>query len=226
MKKINIALADDQKIFAESLKSYIEIASEQLQVIGIAHNGQELLKIVEESKPDLVLLDVRMPVMDGVQTVKELKSRFPDVKAIMLSTFDDDKYVQKAVEYGAVGYLLKEDIDVEELLHVISAAFKGALIFSPNVLPGLMTTKTKMKTAENNIPINELPFWFSLLSRKEKKILHMILGGYENKEIADSLNFGEQTVKNYISIIYSEIGCHNRPGAVRIASPLKSYLEE
>jgi len=226
MSKLRIVLVDDQKIFAETLRKYIEISSDELEIIGIAYNGKDALEIIEELLPDLVLLDVRMPVMDGVETIEEIQKRFQKVKVVMLSTFDDEDYVKQAMNFGAVGYLLKEDIDAEELLHVISAAFRGAVVFSPNVLPKLMPSKNEktpsdIKDAEVNIPL-----WYYSLSRKEKKILNLIIEGYENREISEFMFLGEQTVKNYVSIVYSKIGTHSRRQTIKIASPFKQYLHE
>ena len=226
MKKLRIVLADDQRIFAETLKKYIEIASHELEVVDIASNGREVLEIIEKVLPDLVLMDVRMPTMDGVEAVSEIQKRFPNIKAIMLSTFDDYEYVQKAISYGAVGYLLKEDIEAEELLDVIKAAFRGAVVFSPNILPKLMTASQDGSETVGRDAFSKLPMWFYTLSKKEKKILYMILEGYENREISETMFLGEQTVKNYISIVYSKIGTHNRAQTIKLASPFKKYLSE
>ena len=121
---------------------------------------------------------------------------------------------------------MKEDIDAEELLHVINAAFRGAVVFSPNVLPKLIPSKDRkthsdIKDAEVNIPL-----WYYSLSKKEKRILNLIIEGYENREISDLLFLGEQTVKNYVSIVYSKIGTHSRQQTIKIASPFKQYLKE
>ena len=133
MNKIRIALADDQKIFIESLKMYLEEISDQLEVIALATNGREIIEIAKQEHPDIILMDIRMPVLDGVKATCEIHNNYPDIKILILTTFDDDEDVHAAMEHGAAGYLLKEDIDSTVLLNAIKAVSSGSILFSPHI---------------------------------------------------------------------------------------------
>ncbi len=225
MNRIKIVLADDQKVFIESLKTYLEESSRELQVIGLAANGQEAIEAVEQEQPDIVLMDVRMPIVDGVEATKVIHKKFPDVKILMLTTFDDEEYLHMALKYGAAGYLLKEDIDATELLDAIKATSSGSVLFSPHIASKLI--KSEVKPDKNNLSsekLSTLPSWFYTLSKKERKIVKLILEGYDNKEISERMFLVEQTVKNYISIIYSKLGTHDRVQTIKKALEIQEFL--
>jgi DNA-binding NarL/FixJ family response regulator len=219
MKKVKVLLADDQTVFIESLKMYIEKVSDQVEVVGLASNGQEALRFLETDKPDLILMDIRMPEIDGVDATREIHCRFPDIKILILTTFDDDEYVQNAIEHGAAGYLLKEDIDVYELIGDIKAVIRGSMLFSPQI-----ATKLVKRRAESSPAEEKLPLWYYTLSKKEKKILGLMFQGCDNREISEKLFLGEQTIKNYISIIYSKLGTRNRIETVKKALEVERFL--
>jgi DNA-binding NarL/FixJ family response regulator len=227
MRKIRILLVDDQKIFIESLKTYLEESSREFQIVGLAADGRQALEIVERELPDIILMDVRMPIIDGVEATKEIHNKHPEVKILMLTTFDDNEYLHTALEYGAAGYLLKEDIDAYELLDAIKAALSGSVLFSPKIATKLLRPELRQGGGEAaSTEQRDLPDWFFTLSKKERKILHLILEGYDNRDISEQMYLVEQTIKNYISIIYSKLGTHDRMQTIRKARDIKDYLVE
>ena len=137
MDKIKILLVDDQILFIESLKAVLETLADDIKIINTAHNGLEAIKLVKKQVPDIILLDVRMPGMDGVETVKVLHKKYPEIKIMMLTTFDDDAYVHKALEYGAAGYMLK-DVPPVDLINSIRALNNGTIQMSPQIMVKLM----------------------------------------------------------------------------------------
>jgi len=208
---IRILIVDDQILFAESLKTVLEAGGENYKVCGLAENGREAVDAVDELKPDLVLMDVRMPVMDGVAATRIIKAKLPSLKILMLTTFEDDEYVREALRYGVSGYLLKS-IPTVELLASLRAALTGALQLDPRVLPALVG-QSEGAAAAADAP----PPWFDDLTRKEKQVLGLMVGGFHNDEIAERVCMAPQTVRNYISRIYDKLGITDRVAAVRLA---------
>ncbi len=209
MNKTNILIVDDQLLFAESLKTVLETRGERLNIVSIASNGKEAVQMAEIHKPDLILMDIRMPEMDGVEAVKIIKQKFPHIITIMLTTFDDDSYIHNALNNGAAGYLLK-NTPPKELISSIYAAREGLLLISPRIIKNLTGKSLRSKT------VVEKPEWFNSLSRREKQVLQLITNGLDNKEIGDELFIAEQTVKNHVSLIYSKAGTHNRMKIIRL----------
>jgi len=205
-----ILIADDQILFAESLKTVLEASGEAYKVCGLAENGREAVDAVEDLKPDLVLMDVRMPVLDGVAATRLLKTKHPNLKILMLTTFEDDEYVREALRYGVSGYLLKS-IPTVELLASLRAALTGALQLDPRVVQALVGQGTPGPGTEAPPP------WFDELTRKEKQVLGLMVGGFHNDEIAERVCMAPQTVRNYISRIYDKLGTADRVSAVRVA---------
>ncbi|HUJ76657.1 MAG TPA: response regulator transcription factor, partial [bacterium] len=142
MEKIRVVIADDQSLVTQSFKVLLESAAEDIAVVGLAKDGREAAALVEKERPDLVLMDVRMPVMDGVQATALIHRAAPAVKIIMLTTFDDDSYVHEAIRAGAAGYLLK-DISTEELVSSIRAVRHGAVLVSSSVAQKLFGKEEK-----------------------------------------------------------------------------------
>jgi DNA-binding NarL/FixJ family response regulator len=213
--KIRLVIADDQSLITQSFKVLLETAARDLVVVGTARDGREAMDLVTSERPDVVLLDVRMPGMDGVQAAEAIHRAFPGVKIIMLTTFDDDAYVQEAIRSGAVGYLLK-DISTEELISSIRAVHHGAVLVSSSVAHKLFQKHPEAapaaptRDAETQAIVAEL-------SRREIDILRLLARGYENKEIADKLFAAEQTIKNSVSTLYAKLGVENRREARHFA---------
>jgi DNA-binding NarL/FixJ family response regulator len=215
MRKITLVLADDHVLFCESLQTVLEIETEDIRVLGIARTGREAVDLVEEHHPDIVLMDVRMPEMDGVEATRLILQRFPGVRVMMLTTFDDDEYVREAVRHGAVGYLLK-DVPLDRLIMVIREASKGVVMISPAVA---LRLRSEPPDTLSGAPA--APDWVRLLSPREKEILQLLGQGHDNGEIARALFIAEQTVKNHISDIYLKLGVHERGKAMRMVADLR-----
>ena len=137
MSRIRVLLADDQVLFVESLRTVLETRAEDFEVVGVAFNGREALQLVMEKHPDIILMDVRMPEMDGVEATKIIHETYPDIHVLMLTTFDDDEYVVEALNHGAAGYMLK-DIPPADLIVSLRAVCKGSIIISPQVANKLL----------------------------------------------------------------------------------------
>lgn len=210
MSKLRVLLVDDQELFVRNLAIVLESRAGDIEVVGIAHNGREAVQRVRDSKPEIVLMDVRMPGMDGVEATRLIHERQPSVRVVMLTTFDDDEYVYRALEYGAVGYLLK-NIPPEELFACIRAVHGGATLVSPQVREKLVG----MRSSREGAPPpprqdGEVKRLLENLTRKERDILKLIALAHTNRQIAERLMIAEQTVKNHISIIYSKMNVTRR----------------
>jgi DNA-binding NarL/FixJ family response regulator len=202
---------DDHLLFCESLRTVLQTEMQDVEVIGIARDGYEALEIIEREQPSLVLMDVRMPRLDGVQATQAIHARFPRTRVIMLTTFDEDDYVRDAMKYGAVGYLLK-DTPMEKLIVAIRAVSKdGMVLVSPSVIQRLVHETPSVAAARGRTTDGApLPEWLLDLSRREKEILQLVAKGFDNVEIAKRLFIAEQTVKNHLCDIYLKIGVHDR----------------
>ncbi len=214
MEKIRVLLVDDQMLFVESLRTVLETRAQDISVIGVAYEGAKAVEMTEELNPDVVLMDVRMPGMNGVESTRSIKEKHPEIKVLMLTTFDDDQYVVEALRLGAVGYLLK-DMPPAELISAVRAVHKGGVLISPKVAAKLVeklvtTPESSGKEKEAQNLSGSSNTWTNDLSAREKKILQLMAQGLDNKEIAKTLFIAEQTVKNHVSIIYSKLGVRDR----------------
>lgn len=215
---LRLLLVDDQVLFLESLKTVLELRSKDVEVVGLAHDGDDAISKVEELAPDLVLMDVRMPGMDGVEAVRRIHERDPAVKVLMLTTFDDDAYVREAMTYGAVGYILK-NIPADDLLSSIRAVRNGTVQLSPDIVNKIIGPSG----TTHQLSVD-------LFSRREREILYLLSKGLDNTAIGRRLYLAEQTVKNHISKIYSKMGRADRFQAIELAKALElehycSYLD-
>ncbi len=221
MEKVRILLVDDQVLFIESLKTVLETRTRDFKIVGIAYDGREAIRIVERERPHVVLMDVRMPKMDGVVATRLIHKKYPEIQVMMLTTFDDDEYVHAALHNGAVGYLLK-DIPPYELIASIRAMREGAVQISPSIATKLADhAYNSVKNAHSSEGGFCAPEWFNALSKREMEILKLLSKGLDNREIAERLYIAEQTVKNHVSIIYSKMGARDRVQAVRMALEIK-----
>jgi DNA-binding NarL/FixJ family response regulator len=209
---INILLVDDQHLIRQGLKALLELETD-LRIIGEAENGQIALDLVAELQPNVVLMDIRMPVMDGVTATKEICQRFPAANILILTTFDDDLYVAKAVEYGAKGYLLK-DTPSEEIAAAIRAVDRGYTHLAPGMMAKVMAGRLQE-------PQLALPSELQELTPRELEVLKLIATGANNREIAQTLHISEGTVKNHVTNVLSRLNLRDRTQAAILA---KTYL--
>lgn len=209
MDKMKILIADDQTLMRDGLKTIIDL-EDNMEVAGTAKNGQEAVEYCKQSPPDLILMDIRMPVMDGVESTKIIKSLYPEVIILILTTFNDDDYIIDALAYGASGYILK-DIEGDDLIKAINDAYKGSFM-----LPSDVAIKIARRLTRTNVVTPDQKKSLSDFSEREIEIAKMMVSGFNNKQIAASLFISEGTVKNYISNIYSKLGTSDRTTAVLI----------
>jgi DNA-binding NarL/FixJ family response regulator len=210
VRKLRILIVDDQKLFSDSLKRVLVAEKDDIESVATSPNGEAALREISAAAPDIVLMDVHMPVMNGIEATRLVHKRFPGVKILILSAFGYDDYVKTALENGAVGYLLK-DISPAELLKSLQAASAGLRIISPRVLD--RGTRRSSQAARQS----SAPAWFHELTGRERDVLFLVVKGYSNEEIAEMLSLGMQTVKNYLSSIYGKLDVKNRFQAMRLA---------
>ncbi|MDF2686187.1 MAG: yfiK [Clostridia bacterium] len=209
MSIIRILLADDQTIIRDGLRALLEMNAD-IKIIGEAGNGREAYEKTTELCPDVVLMDIRMPETDGVEATRLIKKDLPNTIVIVLTTFDDDDYIIKAMTYGASGYLLK-DIGSEKLIEAIHDGLSGNII-----LPGRVAAKITSRLSQNSSS-NVTPQDFT---EREIEIIRLLMLGKSNREISETLFLSIGTVKNYISQIYLKINVNNRTNAVLVFKKL------
>lgn len=192
-KAINILLADDHLLVRNGIKSLLEEES-YLHVIGEAANGQEALDLAKKIQPDLLIIDVRMPVMDGIEAVGHLKNYAPDTKAIVLSMHDSEEYILKSIKAGASGYLLK-DTGKSEFLKAIKTIYQGGKYFSGDI-SNVIVTNYLQNTVPKERPKSTIDN-AAKLTRKEIEILHFILSGMTNTEISGKLGKSKRTIETH-----------------------------
>jgi DNA-binding NarL/FixJ family response regulator len=222
---LRILLADDQVLFAETLCTLLNNYAGDLEVIGIAENGEKAISMTREHKPDIILMDVRMPLMDGVEAVKRIKEEFPNIKIIMLSTYQEDDMVRSSLMAGASGYLLK-DISPTELITAIRALNSVVMQISPEIVKQLIMKRynpSEEKTEDGAYTFSGSGQfeWFHTLTKREREFFVLIATGYDNEEIAEKLNLSLQTVMNMVSTIYSKLGVKDRFEIIRLVNSQK-----
>jgi DNA-binding NarL/FixJ family response regulator len=214
---IQLLLVDDQNIVRKGLRVLLE-AQPYFQVVGEAENGHQAVEQVATLRPNIVLMDVRMPEMDGVAATQIICQQYPETKVLVLSTFDDDDYVARAMQFGAKGYLLK-DSQVEELAQAILAVHKGFTQLGPGLFE-----KTMLPASVSDPPLPPLPPELSALTSREREVLCFLINGSTNREIAETLFISERTVKNHVTSILSRLNQRDRNQAALFASPFLSWL--
>ena len=210
--RVRVLVVDDQRLMRDGLESLLGLQA-GVEVIGSATNGREAVEQALALEPDVVLMDVRMPVMDGVAATAEIRAALPSCQVLMLTTFDDDEYVVEALGAGACGYLLK-DIPARELAQAIIAAHNGVFQLDPGVaakvVASLRGSRAKNAAGTLRPPSTASP---DELTEREREVLRLIAQGATNREIAATLVISEGTVKNHISNILSRLGLRDRTQA-------------
>lgn len=203
---IKVLIADDQELIRESLKIVLN-THEDLQVIDTVEDGFGVLDSLKRNIPDVILMDIRMPRMDGVYCTKMVKEAYPDVKIIILTTFDDDDFVFSALKFGASGYLLK-GVSMDGLYQAILTVVSGGAMINPDIATKVFRLFSKM--ANTNYAINVNDDNVRELNKPEWKVIQQVGFGLSNKEIAQKLFLSEGTVRNYLSSILSKLELRDR----------------
>lgn len=209
MNRITVLLADDQTIIRDGLRALLE-ANPDIQVLAEAKNGMEAYEQTRIHRPQVVLMDIRMPQMGGVEATRLIKQDFPETTILILTTFDDDESIIGAITHGASGYLLK-DISGAKLSEAIRDAVRGSVILPGNIAIKITKHIGRQKRAET--PLSDF-------TRREQDIIRLLMQGKSNQEIAQILFLTVGTVKNYISQIYSKAGISDRANAVLLFKEL------
>lgn len=198
-----IAIVDDHAMVRSGLAAFLSVADD-LELVGEAENGQQALRLCAEERPDVVLMDLVMPGMDGVQTTRAIRERFPEIRVIALTSFPEDRLVQDVLEAGALSYLLK-NVGADELARAIRAAREGRSTLAPEAARVLIQRATSAPAPGHD------------LSPREREVLALMVHGLSNPEIADRLVVGRSTIKFHVSSILGKLGVQSRTEAVALA---------
>jgi DNA-binding NarL/FixJ family response regulator len=205
---IKVLICDDQEIVCEGLQTILN-AYDDIEVIGIAHNGEEALNLIPETEPDIVLMDLKMPVMNGIIATRNIQQKYPHIYVLVLTTYRDDEWVFDAVRSGASGYLLK-DTPPDELIKAIRGTVEGKSYVDPDVAGKIMASYRHSQSSKY------LPTNFQL-SDREEDILKLLAKGLSNADIAQQLYLTEGTVRNYTSEIFKKLNVSDRTQAAVMA---------
>ena len=205
--KIRLLLVDDQRLMRDGLRTILEL-EDDLEVAAEAGNGEEALVQYQQALPDVVLMDIRMPGMDGVEATRRIKETWPEALIIILTTFDDEQYVFEGLRAGALGYLLK-DVSGAELAAAIRTVFGGGALIEPSVARKMVAEFARIVPSSRGVDEGMA----EQLSEREQEVLKMVAQGLSNKEIAQKAHLAEGTVKNYVTSILQKIGARDRTQA-------------
>ncbi len=208
-RKIRVLVVDDQRLVRDGIASLLGL-DEEIAVIGTAENGAEALALARKFRPDVCLLDIQMPVMDGISALERIRAEGIVPYVVMLTTFDDREYIVRSLRSGAVGYLLK-DLPGEEFVRAIKQVVKGVFLANGEVMSKLLGSLNAQEDSEENLASDSNALeQYNFLSPREQKVLGLLGTGATNSEIADILSLSEGTVKNYVSNILTTLGFRDR----------------
>ncbi|MGM8215136.1 response regulator [Bacillaceae bacterium W0354] len=223
----DIVLIDDHKLFREGVKRILEFEKE-FRVIAEGSDGSEAISLVEQYNPDIVIMDINMPNINGVEATRKLVNQYKDIRVIILSIHDDESYVTHALKSGALGYMLKE-MDTDELVSAIRIVSEGGSYVHPKVTYNLIKDYQRISSNEGGygrhgfVPI-EYRKPLHLLTRRECEVLQLMTEGKSNRKISENLYISEKTVKNHVSNILQKMGCNDRTQAV-VQAIKKGWVE-
>lgn len=198
VRYLKIIIADDDGLIRDSLKLILEL-QDDIEVVATAENGEEVINFCTQYSPDIVLMDIRMPILDGVLATKEIKNQQKDIKIIILTTFKDDEYIAEAIKNGAEGYILKNQ-DSDSIIECLRTVYNGNGVFQRDILNSLMCMIRNKKTPSNKVNLTE----------REFEILALIGEGLSNKEISKKVYLSEGTIRNYITNLLQKLQLRDR----------------
>ncbi|WP_339206179.1 response regulator transcription factor [Paenibacillus sp. FSL K6-3182] len=210
MNKITIVIADDQMLTREGLRTILDL-EDDFEIVGVAKNGEEACEMAETLQPDLMLLDIQMPIMDGITALKRIKQSSPNIFILFLTTFIDADYIVEGMAHGASGYMLK-DMDIDKMIAAIRDTISGQFIL-PAAVAAKLAERMNRFTEDHEQWQNPSQRHIQLTDR-EKKLAQLIIRGLNNREIADALFIAEGTARNYISNLYSKLEVVDRAQAI------------
>lgn len=210
---IRVLIADDQALIRDGLQTIIEM-EDDMEVAGVAEDGHEACELTARLKPDLVLMDIKMPRMNGIESTRWIKKHVPDTVVLILTTFAEEQYIIDGLAGGAAGYLIK-DLSAEKIVSSIRDALKGQIMLPASIAAKLSARLSYLSgTLESVIDTDRMKSGDIHFTEREKEIILLMVEGKNNHEIAGILFMGVGTVKNYISIIYQKIGTNDRTKAI------------
>jgi DNA-binding NarL/FixJ family response regulator len=210
---IRVAIADDHSLVRQGLRRYLDTA-EGIEVIGEAANGKELIELIERDPPEIALVDIRMPEMDGLEAARQIRDRFPEVGVVILTAYDDRQFVVEAVRAGARGYVLKAR-DAEHLIQTIRLVAGGNMVIDPQLVVALAEELSQAKERDRRA---------ETLTAREIEVLQLLAFGHTNRDIAERLYISPDTVKTHLEHIFEKLGASDRTAAV--AEALRRRLIE
>lgn len=218
-----LLLVDDQTLIRQGIRVLL-MTEPGMEVVGEAANGREALEMVERLRPEVVLMDIRMPEMDGVAATREITRRFPDIGVIILTTFDDEEYIFEGLRAGARGYLLK-DISSEDMADAVRVVAKGGALIQPSITRKVLSEFARLSQPASAAPAATAPAPHPQalpepLTERELEVLRCIAGGLSNREIAEKLVITEGTVKNHVSNLIAKLSVRDRTQALLKAKEL------
>jgi two-component system, NarL family, response regulator YdfI len=211
-EKIRVVIADDHPVVRTGLRMMLEM-EEGIELVGEAVDGVAAVHLVSELVPDVVVMDVRMPAMDGLEAIKQIRAQFPHIAIIVLTTYDEDEVMLRSLQAGARGYLLKES-DVEVVLHAIERAARGEMLVQPALMQRVLDYAER-RTASAFLPTGSIHEVH--LTEREQEVLSALAAGERNKEIGARLGITRRTVESYLNSIYTKLNVDSRAAAVAVA---------
>jgi DNA-binding NarL/FixJ family response regulator len=205
---MKILLCDDQAVIRDGLEMLLNLEKD-FQVVGAAQDGSEAVELAAQKQPDLILMDLKMPIMNGIEATREIHAKFPNIKILVLTTYDDDEWVFDAIRAGASGYLLK-DTPRQKIVEAIRGTVEGKSFVDPAVAGKLLNQVASKQTQPTSILTDKL-------TERELDVLRLIAKGINNSEIANQLHLSEGTVRNHVSSILEKLGVSDRTQAAVIA---------
>lgn len=206
---IDVILADDQEIVREGIKMILSL-EEEINILGEAENGKQLITLLEKMLPDVILMDVRMPLMDGVEATKIIKEKYENVKVIILTTFSEDEYIFKAIKNGADGYILK-DAGSEYIIKAIKSAYNGTMLLDPEVTLKIVKAFNSINSENQYFhKFYDQKYKLDVLTPRELEVARLIAQGKSNKDICEILFLTVGTVKNYVTRILEKLELNSR----------------